>query len=120
MSAIFPTSSRSNRSLRSFSRALGTISRSANSRAVSRIRCCSSVSSRFTSPRIRKLRRDPLGQEAADSLGGGPGAVESDSIELGDALNLAHARREKDLRGREHVRELVVALLDRQKLEDPV
>src|SRR3954471_20366111 len=46
MSAIFWTSSVSNFSLRSLSRARGTISRSAKSLAVSRIRRCSSVSSK--------------------------------------------------------------------------
>ncbi len=46
MSAIFFTSSVSKRSLRSFSRATGTISLSVNSRAVSRIRRCSSVNSK--------------------------------------------------------------------------
>src|SRR5215208_3781375 len=46
MSAIFWTSSVSKCSLRSFSRARGAISRSVKSRAVSRIRRCSSVSSK--------------------------------------------------------------------------
>src|SRR4051812_5120573 len=46
ISASFCTSSRSKRSLRSLSRARGTISRSANSLAVSRTRRCSSVSSK--------------------------------------------------------------------------
>src|SRR4051812_3475733 len=46
MSPSFLTSSRSKRSLRSFSRTRGTISRSANSRAVLRISRCSSVSSK--------------------------------------------------------------------------
>src|SRR4051812_45684102 len=46
MSPSFLTRSRSKRSLRSFSRTTGTISRSANSRAVSRISRCSSVSSK--------------------------------------------------------------------------
>src|SRR5215210_4721009 len=45
MSAIFWTSSVSKCSLRSFSRARGTISPSTKSRAVSRTRRCSSVSS---------------------------------------------------------------------------
>src|SRR3954447_3894499 len=46
MSPSFFTSSVSKCSLRSLSRATGMISRSANSRAVSRISCCSSVSSK--------------------------------------------------------------------------
>src|SRR3954462_5144155 len=47
VSAIFWTSSRSKCSLRSFSRARGTISLSANSRAVSCTNRCSSVSSKL-------------------------------------------------------------------------
>jgi hypothetical protein len=46
MSAIFLTSSVSKRSLRSLSRATGTISLSVKSRAVSRMSRCSSVSSK--------------------------------------------------------------------------
>src|SRR3954451_19621199 len=60
MSAIFCTSSVSKRSLRSFSRATGTISLSVNSRAVSRIRRCSSVSSKSINPSLLKNWRRRL------------------------------------------------------------
>src|SRR5215213_3231887 len=68
MSPSLRTSSRSKRSLRSLSRATGMISRSANSRAVSRISRCSSVSSKSIIPRSRTLPVEAYThREAGDS-----------------------------------------------------
>src|SRR4051794_6566557 len=73
MSPSFLTSSVSKRSLRSLSRARGMISRSAKSRAVSRTRRCSSVSSksimrrgRLSSGRVLADRREPLADADAE------------------------------------------------------
>src|SRR6266536_5820087 len=66
MSAIFFTRSVSKCSFRSFSRATGTISLSVKSRAVSRIRRCSSVSSKS----IKRVLLGRRGSRRVAALGG--------------------------------------------------
>ena len=94
-------SSRSKRASRSFSRARGTISLSAKSRAVSEISRCSSVRSRSTACSLRR-RRAPASSDAAERLGAprssGPRGISSSvPVDRRHRLDLAHGRGEERL-----------------------
>src|SRR3954451_1539887 len=92
MSAIFWTSSVSKCSLRSFSRARGTISLSVKSRAVSRISLCSSVSSKSIMWALILSGRvlDDAGEALAD-----PDAEHGQAVAAAAAAQLVRERAEQ-------------------------
>src|SRR6266536_4342934 len=101
MSPSFPASSRSNLAARSLSRALGTISLSAKSRAVSWIRCCSSLRSRSTTRSLWRSER--LLEGALEGVSrlrrSRPRHLQLPPVDRRDRLHLSHGRREERLGG---------------------
>src|SRR5436190_6128273 len=117
----------SKRCARSLSRALGTISLSVKSRAVSTISCCSSVSARSSSALPELALEHPR-----ERLGGLASSwsrrLELDVVDRGDRVDLPHGRCEEGFARRSQVPDLERALLDVElsdqrrpgdRLEDP-